>query len=158
MKQEVPMYDKTTLDEHVRNMRRVGELLVPHNFPKVPAEQEEAIAVLKNRDATVDGYEVVLHYSKADYGTHFLESFQVVGKYVPFLPFGLVCKLGKRFLGPDNLSLVELFKDNRKIYCWTVAVTKEGTAVKTPVKEEGEDCVFEGFRYTYMDPKTVNFY
>ena len=74
------------------------------------------------------------------------------------MPFGLICKLAKRFLGSHHLSLVELFKDNRKIYIWSVCVDRRGRPIQAPYEIDTEECNFEGFNYLYMQPNQVNFY
>lgn len=151
------MCNHMSLDEQVKAMRGLGEVLMPYNFPKVPAEEEEDVNSIKTREITVDGYTLIVHYSKAEYQQHYLETLQVLGKYTPFLPFSLVCKIGRRFLGPNHLSFVELFKGN-KIYCWTVVKDRDDIAVPGPYNNDIESRIFEGFEYRVMDSKQVNFY
>ncbi len=151
------MCNHMSLDEHVKAMRGLGEVLMPYNFPKVPAEEEDDINPIKTREVTVDGYTLIVHYSKAEYQQHYLETLQVLGKYTPFLPFSLVCKVGKRFLGSNHLSFVEIFKTN-KIYCWTVVKDKDDIAIPGPYNNDIESRIFEGFEYRVMDSKQVNFY
>ena len=78
----------------------------------------------------------------------------------PFLPFGLIVKLAQKILGGHHLSLVEMLRGNRKIYCWTLLVDKTGRPKKSNIEnsENVERCVYEGFEYGYIDPTTVNFY
>ncbi len=153
------MYDYGQIDEHVKRMRAMGEILVSYNFPKVKPEEEDAVSVLKERDIVADGYDLCCHYSKSDYGEYLMEMVQVFGRNTPFLPFCLVCKLGRKFLGDKHLSLVEIYRHNRKMYCWTVAVDRDGKPIPSPFQEtKYEDHEFQGFRYRLMNPKTVNFY
>jgi hypothetical protein len=147
-----------SFDEHIREMKGFGHFLMPYNFPQVPAEEEEDVNFIKAREVVIDGYNLILHYSKADYGGHFLQTLQVLGKFTPFLPFCLVCKIGKRFLGDKHLSLVELFRDNRKIYCWTLVTNRAGKPIQGPYQNDEETCVYEGFEYRSVSPKQVNFY
>ena len=142
----------------VGRIKRMAEQLVPYNFPTVSPQDEEIINFLKFTEATVDGYDVILHFNKHDYGDHYLETFQVLGKEVPFLPFVLICKLAKLFLGEQKLSLVEVLKDGRKIYCWTLIRDKKGKAIAAPYQNKGEDCSYEGFQYSYVTPDKINFY
>lgn len=153
-------YKEEHLDAIIERMRNLGEMLVPYNFPQSPppTTMEDELAIFKHREAIIDGYPVVLHYQKADYDKHLMETLQIYGKNSPFLPFGLICKLGKRFLGSNYLSLVELFKDNRKIYIWSVCVNRKGQPIPAPYEMETEECEFEGFNYLYMQPNQVNFY
>jgi hypothetical protein len=146
------------LKETVARMRGLGEVLSPFNC----AKNEDDISVLKTREIVVDGYEVVVYYTKshgypkgADHSTEVL---QIYGSYSPFLPFNLICKLAKAFLGNEHLSLVELFKGNRKVYCWAVNQDSSGKVIPTPFEVEVEQCTFEGLKYSYMQPNQVNFY
>jgi hypothetical protein len=146
-----------SLDQVAEHMRNVGEQLVPYNFPQADPKLENDLFILKTREMFVDGYWVMLHYNKADYKTYFVETFQVFGKKTPFLSFSLVVKLAKKFLGGHHLALSEILKDNRKIYCWTVAVDYDGRPMVPPQKET-QVCTFEGFQYAYVDPRHTNFY
>lgn len=154
------LYKEPKLDEIIEGMRELGDVLIPYNYPKAPPQMtlEDDLAIFKHKEAIVDGYPIILHYQKADYENHFLETLQIYGKNSPFLPFGLICKLAKRFLGKHHLSLVELFKDNRKIYIWSVCVDRRGRPIAAPYEIDTEECNFEGFNYLYMQPNQVNFY
>lgn len=154
------LYKEPKLDEIIDSMRNLGDMLIPHNFPKAPPmnTMEDDLAIFKTREATIDGYPIILHYQKADYEQHLMETLQIYGKNSPFLPFSLICKLAKRFLGPHHLSLVELFKENRKIYIWSVCVDRRGRPIPAPYDMETEECEYEGFNYLYMQPSQVNFY
>ncbi len=151
------MYHKPLI-EHVNEMRGLGEVLIDYNFPKAPPEWEDDLNVLKMRELVVDGYCILVHYSKADYGDHLLETLQVLGKNCPFLPFCLVCKLAKSYLGNRGLSLVEFFRDNRKIYCWTLTLDMEGKPIPSPFSPDVQMCVYDGLEYGYMKPNQVNFH
>jgi hypothetical protein len=146
------------LEDIIAEMRTVGEQLVPYNFPQADPRLEDDLNAVKAKEAVVDGYPVVVHYSKADYRTHFLETVQILGKHVPFLPFSLVAKIARRFLGSNNLSLVELLKDSQKIYCWTVALDRRGRPIAGAHAEDAEVMKYDDFSYTYLDPSQVNTY
>lgn len=145
-------------DDMVDKIRRWADRLVPYSYPFVPPEEEDAINILKFKEVTVDGYHLILHFNRHDYRSHFLETFQIIGKDTPFLPFCLTCKLAQRMLGERYLSLVEILKNNRKIYCWTVVTNRDGYAIASPYKNQGETCNYEGFEYNYVYPSSVNFY
>ena len=146
-------------DEVIERLKRMGELLVPYTFPRNDQAIEEDITILKTSDVTVDGYEITLHYNKADYQEYDSITLQVLGKYLPFLPFSLVVKLAKKALGSDRLYLAEVYQDNRKVYCWTLIMDKKGNPQQYPVEEhKSQPCQYEGFEYTYMDPSHLNFY
>ena len=152
------MYKKLCLDHIIDEMKTLADMLVPYTFPLHDPVLEDDISVLKSRTVEIDGYSVVLHFNRADYGNHFVETLQIFGEKASFLPFCLVAKLGKKFLGGHHLYLVELIRDQRKIYCWTITLDKNGkpTAPRVPVKTEG--CTYEGLQYQYMYPNQVNLY
>jgi len=147
------------LNEVIANMKSLGEMLVPYNYPRTPLIlYEDSYEFFKERDVVVDGYSLIIHYQKSDYKEYFLKTFQIHNKTGPFLPFYLVAKMAKKFLGSEYLSLVEIFKDSKKIYCWSVAVDENDVAIETPYEIDGEKCSFEGFEYIYMSPESINFY
>jgi hypothetical protein len=152
------MYKGISLERTISEMKSLGETLIPYNYPKDTAATDDEIFYLKLREIIVDGYFVTIFYQKADFDSHYMESFQVYGRNSPFLPFSLVCKLAKKFLGSQELSLVEVYKDNRKIYCWSVCTDKDGKVIPSPYEVEVEKCSYEGFNYLYMEPNQVNFF
>lgn len=153
------IYRELKLEDIIESMRTLGDMLIPHNFPKTSTiAMEDDLAIFKQREIIIDGYPIMLHYQKADYDKYFMETLQIYGKSSPFLPFSLICKLAKRFLGGHHLSLVEIFKDNRKIYIWSVCIDRRGRPIQAPFDMETEECEFEGLDYLYMQPSQVNFY
>ena len=147
-----------TLDVIVKEMKAVGEVLMPFNFPQVPFNAEDDLSIFKARHAVIDGYRVFVHYQKSDYGEYLIETLQINNSTAPFLPFQLICKLGKRFLGHRHLSLIEFFKENRKIYVWSVCMDRKGSPVEIPNVTRVEPCEFEGFKYSYLQPSQVDFF
>lgn len=146
------------VDQVIDQMKTIGDRLVEYNWPQGPPQLEQHINVLKMRDLDVDGYPVTVHFGRADYDKSYLETLQIMSRNGVFLPFHLVAKLGKKFLGSHHLYLVEVFKDGRKIYCWTVTLDKHGRPIDPPNQQYAEDCVYDGFKYRYMYPQHVNFY
>ena len=113
------MYYK--IDDVVKEMKALGEVLVPFNYPIKPITSwEDELSIFKVRELTIDGYEIFIHYMKSDYNDYFIETLQIHNFKHPFLPFNLICNLGKRFFGKNHLSLVEVFKEHRKIYIWSL--------------------------------------
>jgi hypothetical protein len=142
-----------SLETLTKQMRASARQMVPWSYPRVDAFYEEYIYPLRIREATVDGYPVILYFGIADHGHHILETAQIFGKNTPFLPFYLVVKVARAFLGRDDLSLIEQHRGVRKIYCWTVYRDQDGNTVPAPFKMPVEKCVFEGFEYSYMMPQ-----
>jgi len=147
-----------TFEITVDNLRSVGEMLIPYNFPLAHKDLEKDIAPLKKSEVEVDGYSLIIHFNKAKYKGYYLETFQIYNKYGPFLPFSLVVKMACKSLGGHLLSLVEFYQDDRKVYCWSVCVDEDGKPRPSPIEEESEPCEFEGFAYKYMHPDQLNFY
>lgn len=146
------------IDDLVEEMKNIGDILVPYNWPQNDPKLENDLNSLKTRFFDIDGYSLVVHFSRADYKTHFLETLQIMGDKAPFLPFCLVSKLGRRFLGSHHLYLVELIKNNRKIYCWTVHLDRNGRPIEPVHKQKSQFCEYDGFGYYYLNTSQVNFY
>lgn len=147
-----------SLDVLANHMRNLGEQLVPYNYPQADPKLEDDLSSLKSKYVMIDGYNIVIHYTKGDFKTHFLESLQIYGVNTPFLPFNLVVKLARKFLGSHDLSLVEILRENKKIYLWTVAVNRRGCPISSPPQDNCKDCVYEGFHYRYCDPSSIKLY
>ena len=137
----------------IEEMKGMAERLMPQTFPKVTFEEEQEIVILKQRVCIIDGYEVRFCFSKSEYETHFMESLQIEAVFVPFLPFALICKLGRAFLGSDNLSYIEFFRNNRKVYCWTIR-TVEGRSMAPDKKTKPS--IYEGFEFNILQPNSAN--
>jgi hypothetical protein len=142
------------LDENVREMKSFCNFLIPYSKPKVSQEDDDDINVLRIREISVDGYSLVVHYTKNEWPTHYVEVLQITGKYTPFLPFYLVCKIGKKFLGNKYLSYLDFNKEDRKTYCWTVATDKGNNPIPAPYKNvsQSDDCEYEGLSYKCLNP------
>lgn len=143
------------LDNHVKEMKELGEFLISYNFPKSSVKMDEVLQPLKLRSFFVDGYEVVVYYTKADHDETYLEMVQIYGKRIPFLPFCLVCKIGRKFLGEEHLSFIEMMRDGKKIYFWVRVSDKEGNAL--PDKNKEKTCRYEGFKFGYIKAENVRF-
>ena len=146
------------LDAQVEKMRTVAAYLIPLNFPKGPAENEDIISPLKKSIVEVDGYTLGLHFNKAEYPTYLMETVQIFGVTMPFLPFSLVVKVARKFLGNHYLSYIEAPKEDRRYYCWTVCVDQAGHPIKPQYEVKTESVEYDGFPYTYMNADQFNFY
>ena len=147
--------DPEKVMEHLRGM---SNNLISLTYPQAGVELEDEIGVFKKMDIEVDGYHLTLLFNKADYGEYYLETFQILGKHFTFLPFHLVVKMACHMLGGHNLSFVEFYQDNRKIYCWSVCVDRTGKPIPSPIESETKSCEFEGFAYKHMHLDQLNFY
>lgn len=138
-----------SFDEMIKETKALGEILMQYSQPKVSRADEDVIQCLKTREITVDGYSILISYSKNDWPGHYMEVLQITGKYTPFLPFSLICKIGKKFFGETHLSFVDFMKEDRKTYCWTVASDKNHNPIPVPYKKEIllDDREYEGLFY-----------
>lgn len=143
----------TSLQQVIEGMKTLAISLIPHTFPNVSFEHEQDVLVLKQRRVKVDGYDITVCYSRADYEKHFLDTLQIQNSSSPFLPFSLVCKLGRAFLGEQNLSYVDFVRDNKKVYCWTLRVRDEQPL---PPYKKSKMSSYEGFEYSILSPGMVN--
>jgi hypothetical protein len=123
-----------------------------------PKSDADDIAFLKLNSIMLDGYEIYVQYNKGDYGNYYLESVEVIGRYAPFLPFILVCKVVKAFLGKDHLAYVDFFHDNRRHYCWTLAKNKDDEPIPGPFKVEMEAGEYEGLEYSVLPHGGITFH
>jgi meiotically up-regulated gene 157 (Mug157) protein len=155
---------KTSLSEHIDQMKKMAEMLVRHTYPNgfnkegtanVTFDDEQEIVLLKQRKVKVDGYSVTVCLSYANYEKYTLKSLQVQANQGAFLPFNVVCKVGREFLGDENISYVDFFRNNKKVYCWTVK-TLNGEPL--PPGKTATPSSYEGFDYSILNPGSVDLY
>ena len=153
------MLKSDSLEKVVAEMKALSEVLVPYNFPSPRFnDDEDDLGIFKSRFLFVDGYPIFIYYQKSDYNEYFVHTLQIHGAKSPFLPFNLICKVGKAFLGSTHLSLIEIFKEHKKIYIWSLCSDKSNNILEMPDSGSVEQCEFEGLRYTYVQPSAVDFY
>lgn len=150
------MRTKSDLDTTLETLRNTGELLVTYNsVPKL----EPIIQPLKRLPVVVDGYSMLLYFHKIAYEDNFIEILQVTPTKSIYLPFNVVIKVACKGLGGHNLSFVQFYQDNTKIYCWSVLVDKRGRPLPNPFeKQKAEHCVYNGIEYDKLDPKQLDIY
>jgi hypothetical protein len=137
------------LEDVISEMRIVAENLTPVTYPKVSLQHKSDAESLKQRHIVIDGYDLIVHFNRANYDTCYVETLEIGGVHIPFLPMYLVCKLGASFLGNHELKYSEAFKNGRKIYLWTIAVDKRGCPITLDTKrlKVGK---YENFEYLYL--------
>lgn len=134
-------------------MKAMSDELIQYTFPKVSFEEEHKVLCLKQRVVCFDGYEVILCYSKADYKQYMLETLQIQSLKTSFLPFNVICKIGKLFMGKDNLSYIDFFRNNNKVYCWVI---KSFENKKLLPGKRSRLTNYEGFKFYLLHPKSVD--
>lgn len=130
-------------------------------------ERKKFLSPLKEREITIDGYEVICYFNRCEYPDATMETLQIFGKHFTFLPFSLLSKLVKRFLGEENLCLTEIIQSKRpssnmanfqrQIYVWSVYSDKDGKTIVSPFIEDAVPMIWNGFRFSYVDKKNVTF-
>lgn len=143
-----------TLSEHILEMRALAKLLIPFTFPRVSYVVEMKVLPLKCRTIVVDGYEISINFSISDREDHEIEAVQIQSAYTPFLPFALICKIGREFLGSSHLAYVDFMKNSKKIYCWTLR-TRHHEPIPPKKSIIGK---YEGFEYNIINPGSANLY
>lgn len=143
------------LTTSVEQLKRIARFLVPWTYPQVPSAEEKEILMLKQSIIEVDGYQVICCFSEAQNPTYILKSLQIHNPQSPFLPFHMVCKIGRAFLGSDNLSYIEFFRNNRKVYCWALK-TRNGESL--PPSPKTKPASYEGFEFRILNPGSVDLF
>lgn len=147
------------LSQIVKGMKSLGNMLVPYNYPlSLSSFFDDDLEIFKERESCIDGYSVIIHYQKSFYGSYYVETLQLCNKTGPFLPFYLLKKIATKFFGFEKLSLVDFFKDGKKIYCWSLATDNNGVSIDPPYETQGKICNFGNFTYFYLKPSYINFY
>ena len=142
-----------SLNTVVSEMSAVADHLVPYTYPMASFQNEQQILCLKQRIVRADGYETILCFSKANYTKYMLLSLQIQGYEVPFLPFTLICKLGRIFLGSRHLSFIDFMRNNRKVYCWAI---KSLDGELLPPDKQAISVNYEGFEFSVLQPGAVD--
>ena len=119
------------------------------------SRQCQFVLCLKQRSIAVDGYETMLCYSDAQHKEYLLSSLQIQSSHGPFLPFTVICKIGKEFFGMKKLSYIEFFRNNKKVYCWTIK-SRDGKRLYPGKKTSAGS--YEGFNYRILHPGSVDLF
>lgn len=142
------------LSKTVKEMKSMADMLVPHTWPQADFKVEQDVLCLKQRIITVDGYEVNVCLSRADYKKYILDSLQIQSQNGPFIPFNIVCKIGIVFFGKTLLSYIDFFRNDKKVYCWAIKHF-DGKILNPSHSEPAE---FEGFKYQILDHGSVDLF
>jgi hypothetical protein len=139
------------LQEEVASMRRMSEMLSCFSYPVKELQDEIDIYPLKTRTLIVDGYEVIAHLNIAEYGRFKIEILQLESARSIYLPMHLLVKIGKMFLGSEEVCYIEFYRNNRKVYCWTVR--RKGDTCLPPLGETLHR-EFDGFSFYVAKPES----
>lgn len=142
--------------QEIANFKKMGDLLIPYNYPLVDIEEELIITPLKSRVFIIDGYEAECIYNKSRYPTYILETIQITPFYSPFLPFNMVCKIALLFLGKKDLILKTFCKKEMRIYYWMSRKNYDGESIAWDENQINLNS-YEGFTYGVLKKELVNF-
>jgi len=144
-------YHFEKLEDVVERMRDFAHRSEHLTFPQVPLAEEYIILPLKIRHFHIDGYEVILNFSRSIHNDRAVECLQIQSAYTPFLPFDLVCKLGFAFLADEHLCFTEFMKGRHKLYCWTLLFCDgETLSPDGATDSEFEDYFFKRAQPSYL--------
>ncbi len=154
--------------ENVEQMKRMTELLIKHSFPSVSPVDEEIISPLKQRILVVDGYEITLYYSICKYRKDLiLKTVQIYSRNTTYLPFRLLCKIGKLFFGEEipSFSCVYDYRfpdsaEARKVYVWSIYCDENGVMPfeENPIFPNLKLSQFENFCYYSVNGNVLKFF
>lgn len=133
-------------------MRFVANKLIKYTSPKCHPKIEKDLIFIKTRVVIVDGYELVLFFSISQYDKRKHETLHIMSNDFNFLPFNLVSRVGRTFLGNKNLHLVELIKNGKKLYIWNVWLDENQNPTEVRVLQMNKTLTFEGWEYKYIYP------
>lgn len=147
----------TSIDRAIETLRNAADYLLPYNVPRGDMESESLITPLKRSVIEIDGYTVGVFFNRADHGEYYLEALQIYGETIPFLPFNLVLKIARRFLGND-ITYIDIGNKDRKYYCWACHIDKRGRPIKLTFNMSPETRCYEDFEYSYIKTDGLNIY
>jgi hypothetical protein len=145
------------LETIIKRMKKLAKNFIYLTFPHSKGDDQDLV-LLKTSEVLIDGYTVIIFYSISDYKDHFVKTFQICPKNHSFLPFNLVCKMAKKFLGDKHVSLLEILSSNKKLYCWSVVTNTSDEPIENPYSSNYERREFEKFDFSIMHPEEVNFF
>lgn len=132
----------------IQEMKGLAGVLQPFTPPKHPGDED--ISWLKQREMTLDGYYMIVHYSEGDYDDLRMDVLTIGCKFAPFIPFNVVCKVAKMFLGEKHLTLFEYTRGGRKIYSWML-INRDGNPVNDFQMVDSEKQNYNGFDFYRAD-------
>jgi len=93
-----------------------------------------------------------------DYGDHYVETCQISGEHIPFIPFNVTIKIGQKFLGSYNLSLIEYCVKGKMYWCWAMCVSRDGKPIEWMHPMETVPCEYDNFKFDIVQPGEINFH
>lgn len=146
------MSNKLSLDSLIEDFKRVGDILSPHQLNKNDDN------ILNTKLVEIDGYSILIKFNRIDHGPFLSENLKIKSEHSSFLPFHLVAKLGKKFLGKYELILIESFDDDdKKTYEWAITLDKDGRPIPVKMAVYYEDCSYDDLSYKYVFDSSGNY-
>lgn len=141
------LYDSTPFKQHVKDMKIMAQFLVPYSPPNAPDDDD--ITFFKQREIVADGYTLAVQLSRIEHKDHdaYLDVVSLTGKYMPYLPMPLLCKVAEGFLGNKELTFTEVTQNGRKYYSWMVLYNLNGTPISNDFIGEGVVETYNGLKF-----------
>lgn len=124
----------------------MSNILEPYSFPKFDASVEHALTPYKVWRFPLDGYDVIVYFTKSGAKDCKISSLQVWSEDFLILPFSVSVKVAKIFIKGNNLSLFLLKNYDKLLYCWTKMTTLDGELLK-PIDESVVEKTYGDFSY-----------
>lgn len=134
--------------DHVKEMLRTADFLVPYSPPLHPSDED--ISLLRSREIIVDGYPLTAHLMKNDHKDIKTLVLTLFSKTVPFLPMSVISKTARMFLGDEHLTLMEYIQNGTKIYSWMILL-KKGEAMEHFDVSKGNKVSYNGFEFVRIN-------
>ena len=145
--------------KEVESIKALSHQMMPFSFPFTYSVAEDELNAIRSKYLTLDGYFVILHHSKNNYGLYYLETLQILSVYNPILPRTLYHKIARKFFEEEtNLFFIEIRKEQHQIYCWSHLTEVESVDIIDNYKLNAEKAEFEGFEYWKLKSEQINFY
>jgi hypothetical protein len=147
---------KYNFDQKVEIIKKSAKFLCSMTYPKCKIGDDSDLVILKTTEVVVDGYDSGIFFSISDFGDYKIKVLQIWPLYYYFIPFNVISKIAKKFLGDQGLSFFEIWSNDRMLYCWTLVLDKEDQVINDFYRVNQKENFFSDFRYYSMEPGEIN--
>lgn len=139
------------LRKKIEEIKLIGYFLRPYSFPPAPIALDEQMTSLKTNLLTVDGYKVVTVYNTSTYDTNTMMNLQIYSYSGTILPFDVCFKIADLILGVRDVSVIEVERSGRKIYCWSVVEDQDGQRLPCGNHPKARKIDYKGKEIVFID-------
>jgi hypothetical protein len=141
------------LDRKIEQSKILASALKKYTSLNNPESFDSELLLLKKNLITIDGYNVIFHYTVSSYSQYKLENLQIYSVDFPTLPFSIVVKFAKLFYKDTKTSFLETEKESKKVFCWMVLENEQNKEKLHPIEQYSEKMEYDGYKFNYI---TVN--